>query len=344
MQVETIPVEQAVGRTLCHDVTSIIPGRFKGPLLRKGHVIQAGDLEALLQAGKQHVYVLQLAEDDVHEDAAGLRIARAAAGSGVRLAGPKEGRVNLIAEQAGLLQVHLERLEQLNALPDIVFATLPRHRMVAAGEVVAGTKVVPLVVSAELLQRAENVLQVGPIVQVAPWQAKSVGLVITGDEVHSGRVTDAFAPLLSTKLVGFGSSVCSVAFAPDNAERIAALIRQQLAAGAELILVTGGMSVDPDDVTPCAVRLAGAAVEQYGAPVLPGAMFLLAYHGEVPVLGVPACGIFFRTTVLDLVLPRLLAGERLSRPDIIGLAHGGLCRGCDPCHYPACSFGVGNRC
>lgn len=341
MQIQTIPVEQAVGKVLSHDVTRIAKDEFKGPLLRKGHIINADDVHGLKQAGKEHIFILELREDELHEDEAGIRLGRAAAGSGVHLIGPTEGRVNLVADRQGLLRVKTGLLEQVNALPDVVLATLPSLRLVAANEVVAGTRVIPLAVPLSRVSAAEEILRGEGLVSVTPLIRKRVGLVITGEEVYSGRIADAFAPVLREKLQSLGSVVQAVDFAPDEASHIARVITKHANDGAELILVTGGMSVDPDDVTPAAVRMAGAEVVQYGAPVLPGAMFMMAYLQDVPLLGVPACGMFFRTTVLDLILPRILAGDRITRRDIIGLAHGGLCRSCQPCHYPACSFGVG---
>lgn len=334
-------VQLAVGKVLSHDVTSIVKDQFKGPLLRKGHIISETDVDALRRAGKEHIFILELDDGEVHEDEAGLRLGIAAAGSGVRLVGPKESRVNLLASHPGLLKVKVDLLEQVNQLDDVVLATLPGNRVVAANEVVAGTKVIPLAVKETILMQAERLLQGQGLISVLPFRSWRVGLVITGEEVYSGLITDSFAPVLREKLSSFGSQVVAVDYAPDQCEVIAALIRKQIDRGAQLVLVTGGMSVDPDDVTPSAVRLTGADIVQYGAPVLPGAMFLIAYLGDVPILGVPACGMFFRITVLDLILPRLLAGEHITKRDLNRLAHGGLCAACNPCHYPHCSFGVG---
>lgn len=341
MRKEVVAVEAAVGHILCHDVTRIVPGEFKGPQFRKGHVIRDADVEPLRQAGKDHIFILELDQDDVHEDEAGLRLGRPAAGPGVRLAGPVESRVNLLAARPGLLKVDVARLEAVNSLPGVVLATLPSNTVVQEGEVVGGTKVIPLVIEERILAAAEAILSQGPVVQVRPFLPKRAGVIVTGGEIHRNQTRDAFAPLLREKLAAFGSDLAWLDFAPDEATAIAQLITGQAEAGAELILVTGGMSVDPDDVTPAGIALAGVEVVQYGAPVLPGAMFLLGYRADLPVLGVPACSMFFRVTILDLILPRLLAGERLSRRDILSLAHGGLCRSCQPCRFPACSFGSG---
>jgi len=341
MQAKTIDVADAVGKVLCHDVTKIVRGEFKGPAFRKGHVITEDDVGELLKLGKEKVYVLELEGDEVHEDEAGVRLGRAAAGPGITCSAPKESRVNLFADRAGLLKINVPALEAVNDLPEVILSTLPNNTPVAPGEMVAGTKVIPLVVKEAVVKAAEGVCAAcGGIVRVEPFQPLAVGIVVTGNEVYSGRIKDDFGPVLGKKAESFGSTVLAVEHAPDDAPAIARLINSLIARGARLVLVSGGMSVDPDDVTPQGIRLSGAAIEKYGSPVLPGAMFLLAYHGAVPVLGVPACGMFFRITVLDLVLPRLLTGERLTRRDITALAHGGLCRGCPECRYPRCSFGL----
>mgnify|MGYP005835318615 CR=1 FL=1 len=341
MQAKTIDVREAVGKVLCHDVTKIVRGEFKGPAFRKGHVIAAGDIPELLRLGKEKVFVLELEEGEVHEDEAGVRLGRAAAGPGISCAAPKESRVNLFADRAGLLKINIPALEAVNDLPEVILATLPNNTPVAPGEMVAGTKVIPLVVKEEVVREAEEIgASCGGIVRVEPFRSLAAGIIVNGNEICSGLVRDDFGPVLKQKVESYGSTVLALEHAPDDPAAIARLINGLIARGVRLVLVSGGMSVDPDDVTPQGIRLSGAVVEKYGSPVLPGAMFLLAYHGDVPVLGVPACGMFFRTTVLDLVLPRLLTGERLTRRDIVALAHGGLCRGCPECRYPRCSFGL----
>ena len=341
MRVQKIGVEEAVGRILSHDLTKIVPGEFKGVAFKKGHLITPEDVPILLQMGKDTVYALELAPDDVHEDDAGRRLGRAAAGDGVNCSEPRESRVNLFASRTGLLKIDLPALEAINELPGVVLSTLPNNMPVTAGDMLAGTKVIPLAVKESLVRAAEDIAALsGAVVAVLPYRVWDVGIVVTGNEVFHGRIEDRFGPVLCKKIESFGSRVLGLQYAPDDPELIARSIGEMIAAGADLVLVSGGMSVDPDDVTPQGISMAGADTEVYGAPVLPGGMFMLAYCGEVPVIGVPACGMFFRTTVLDLVLPRLLAGERLRRRDIIALGHGGLCRQCQDCHYPRCSFGL----
>jgi hypothetical protein len=341
LQVKALAVEDAVGTMVCHDLTRIVSGQFKGPLLRKGHVISPQDIPVLKQAGKNHISVIELEADDVHEDEAGLRLARAAAGPGTSLSGPMEGKVCLLAARKGLLKIDRALLNKINSVPDIAFATIPGNRLVSEGEVLAGTRVIPVAVKRSLIDQAEQVLNTGCLVEVKPLVLRKVGLIVTGDEVHSGLVPDAFAPRLRQKLQAFGATLTDVRFEPDDPQAIAAAIKKRVVQGDEVVLVTGGMSVDPDDATPEGIRLAGCRVVRYGAPVLPGSMFLMSYLKDTPVMGVPACGVYHETTVLDLVLPRVLAGEEISSEDISGLGYGGLCRACVTCEFPRCSFGTG---
>jgi molybdenum cofactor synthesis domain-containing protein len=239
------------------------------------------------------------------------------------------------------LKINVAALEEINDLPSVVLSTLPNNTPVAAGDLLAGTKVIPLAVKKEVVQAVEQIAaKLGGVVSVIEYRALDVGIIVTGNEVFHKRINDRFGPVLRDKVSSFGSRVLDFQYAPDDPERIAELIDGMIAAGAQLLLVSGGMSVDPDDVTPQGISLSGAEIEIYGAPVLPGAMFLLAYRGEVPIIGVPACGMYFHTTILDLVLPRLLAGERLTRRDIVSMGHGGLCRACPECRFPRCSFGL----
>lgn len=341
MRVSKIRTEEAVGQVLAHDLTRIVPGKFKGAAFKKGHCLVPEDIPELLRMGRDSIYVLELEPDEIHEDEAGTRLGRAAAGAGVTCSDPQESRVNLFASRSGLLKINVAALEEINDLPSVVLSTLPNNTPVAAGDLLAGTKVIPLAVKKEVVQAVEQIAaKLGGVVSVIEYRALDVGIIVTGNEVFHKRINDRFGPVLRDKVSSFGSRVLDFQYAPDDPERIAELIDGMIAAGAQLLLVSGGMSVDPDDVTPQGISLSGAEIEIYGAPVLPGAMFLLAYRGEVPIIGVPACGMYFHTTILDLVLPRLLAGERLTRRDIVSMGHGGLCRACPECRFPRCSFGL----
>ncbi|TEB15004.1 bifunctional molybdenum cofactor biosynthesis protein MoaC/MogA [Pelotomaculum sp. FP] len=344
MRLQTIKVEEAVGKVLSHDITKIVKGEAKGALYKKGHIIRREDVPELLRLGKENIYILDLESSDIHEDEAGIRLGKAVTGEGVTWSGPKESRVNMHAGCDGLLKINIPALEAINELPDVILSTLPNNTVVKEGELLAGTKVIPLVVPETTVTTAENICrQAGWVIKVLPFQKLRVGAVITGSEVYKRRIRDGFGPVIAEKVESFGSTMLGVDFAPDSVEIIAAKINKMASDGADIIFVTGGMSVDPDDVTPHAIRLAGAKVEKYGAAALPGAMFMLAYLGDIPVMGVPACGMFFKVTIVDLMLPRLLAGERVTRRDIVALACGGLCRACPECRYPNCTFGKGSH-
>ncbi len=334
--------KDAIGKVLSHDITRIVRGKCKGPAFKKGHVIREEDIPLLLDIGKEHVYFLELDADELHEDDAGLVLASAVAGEGLVMEGPSEGKVDLIASQPGLLKVDVQRLYKINQLPHVIMATLHTNSPVKKGDRVAGTRIIPLAVKEEILDEAKKIGSAGePLIRVLGYQPCKMGCLITGREVYDGRVEDAFTPVLREKAQAYGLAEPLIDYAPDDAATIAVKINMLLEQDCDLVVVTGGMSVDPDDVTPAGIRLSGAVVEKYGAPVLPGAMFLLAYRGRVPVVGLPACGMFFQTTVFDLMMPRLLVGERIGAADIAALGHGGFCRRCEQCLYPDCSFGKG---
>ncbi len=339
---KTVPVHEAEGMVLLHDLTQIVPGEFKGCAFKKGHIVTGDDIPRLLDMGKQHLFVCDLACGFVHEDDAAVRIAQAAAGDGVALQGPSEGKVELMATRPGLLKIDGALLDSINDASDVMFATIHSNQPVHAGKVLGGTRVIPLVVPQEEIGRIEAMCACrGPVVRVAPYRPLKVGVVTTGSEVRSGRIADKFGPIVRAKVEKYGGSVIRQALVSDSAEQVAAEIAGLIDEGADVIAVTGGMSVDPDDVSPLGIRLSGAEVVTYGAPTLPGAMFMLAYRAEVPVLGLPGCVMYNRISVFDLVLPRILAGERITRRDITRLAQGGLCLNCTDCRYPDCSFGKG---
>jgi molybdenum cofactor synthesis domain-containing protein len=340
---KVIPVANAVGTVLCHDITEIVIGKGKGPAFRKGHVVREEDIPRLRDIGKEHLYVWEAKEGSIHENEAAMRVAAAVAGPGLTLSEPREGKVRLEAEFAGLLKVRVETLTEINGIDQVCVATLHTNQIVPAGQTVAGCRVVPLVIAEEKVARVEAVARLAaPVVEVRPLRRLRVGIVTTGSEVYHGRIEDRFGPVLRAKIAALGSEELRQILAPDDMAQIAGAIRALLAEGAELILASGGMSVDPDDVTPAAIRAAGGRVEVYGTPVLPGSMFMLAYIGSVPVLGVPGCAMYHRTTVLDLVLPPILAGEEVSRGEIAKFGHGGLCLQCEECRYPGCAFGKGS--
>ena len=334
-----VSVYDAIGMVLAHDLTQILPGEFKGSKFKKGHVVVPEDIEVMLSMGKRHLFVVDKEDTDIHEDEAAMRIATAAAGKGIKLVAPGEGKIELVAEYDGLLKINTAMLNQLIDQDEIMFASIHENQLVKKGQKVAGTRVIPLFVNESIVLGAEKVCQAGHMVEVLPLKQMKIGVVTTGNEVYTGKIKDAFGPVLVKKFGDLGSIVMKQVFADDDENMIADCIKQLIAEGADMIGVTGGMSVDPDDKTPTGIRAAGGHIITYGAPVLPGAMFMLAYIGNVPVVGLPGCVMYSRVSIFDLIVPRILAGEIPTRTDIKKLAHGGLCQNCEVCTYPNCGFG-----
>lgn len=337
-----IPVEDAVGMVLAHDMTEIIPGKSKGAAFKKGHIIKEEDIPRLLNMGKEHIYIIEFKEGELHENEAAIRMAKAAAGQGIELSTPSEGKVNLTSAHPGLLKVKFIPLEEINSIDEIMFATLHTNQFITENTKIAGTRIIPLVINEEKIKAVEKIAKDNwPIVEVIPLRKLKVGIVTTGNEVFCKRIEDKFGPVLNEKFKELGCSVIRQIFSRDDSDMIAESIKTLIRDGADIIAVTGGMSVDPDDVTPAGIKKSGATVISYGAPTLPGAMFLLSYIGNVPVLGIPGCVMYSKRTVFDLIVPRLVAGEMLSKKDIAKLGHGGLCSECKICRFPNCGFGKG---
>lgn len=336
-----VPVEQAVGMILPHDITEIVKDEKKGAAFRKGHIIRPEDIDHLKRLGKEHIYVLSLEPSEIHENEAAATLAAVLAGRGIEYAdNPEEGKIALKAGRDGLLRINKEALFRINMLGEVMCSTLHDNTPVKKGETVAATRLIPLVAPRQLIAEVEEIALSGPrVVEVLPLARVKIGLVITGNEVFYGRIKDRFEEVLRAKAESLGSEILVVRFAPDEKEAIAGEIGYCLAQGADLIVTSGGMSVDPDDVTREAIVLAGATDVVYGTPVLPGAMFLCGRIGERPVLGLPACGMYHKITVFDLVLPRILTGQKIGRRELAELGHGGLCRNCQTCQYPVCNFG-----
>lgn len=342
--IKTIKLKDAVGTKLAHDITEIRPGEFKGAAFNKGHTVCNEDLCRLQKLGKNHLYIIDLDDDEIHENEAAAIMAGSLAGDGVGWKNePREGKIGLKAERDGLLTVNTSALAAFNMIEDVMCATLHNHTLVKAGDLVAATRAIPLVMKRASIERAAAIAgQNGGVVSVHHLRHGKAGLIITGNEVYHGLIEDRFAPILTRKLTDLNCEVDRISFAPDNTEIIRQAICAHIERGCDLILLSGGMSVDPDDVTRKGIRLAGADEIHYGASALPGAMFLVAYIDNVPLIGVPACGLHHPVTVLDLVLPRILSGEHIGKKELAFLGHGGLCRDCDECSYPHCPFGKGN--
>jgi molybdenum cofactor synthesis domain-containing protein len=325
-KLKEVPVREAVGMMLPHDMTQILPGEFKGRLFKKGHVITEADIEPLLSIGKEHIYVLEMPEGYIHEDDAGTRIARAVSGDGLTLTEPYEGKVSMKATRLGLAKINEEAVHAINALEGIALSTIYSDQVVQPGQTVAATRIIPLIMEEAQIVRLEELAKgfSGPIVQVKPFFEKKVGLVTTGGEVYSGRIADKFGPVIRAKVEALGSRVTEQRFAPDDKDMIEREITRFLEEGVDLVLVTGGMSVDPDDRTPGAIAGVGAEVVRYGTPMLPGSMLMVAYKGDVPILGLPGAVMHEPFTSFDVFLPRILAGERIVESDMTRLGYGGL--------------------
>ncbi len=336
-----IKTQEAVGHVLCHDLTQIIPGEFKGARFRKGHVVTEEDIPVLLSMGKENLYVWELHPGMLHEDDAAMRLCGLSMGQNIRRTEDiKEGKIELFAECDGYFTVDAEKLNAVNSVPDVMLATRKGGTAVKAGDKLAGMRVIPLVVSETTLKEAEEAAGAAPLLNVLPFKLKTAGIVTTGSEVKKGLIEDKFTPAVKRKLEAVGIETVAQIFSGDGVENVAIAINQVRAKGVDLVLCTGGMSVDPDDNTPGGIKAAGAEIVTYGAPVLPGAMFLLGYFSDgTPVMGLPGCVMFAGATVFDLVLPPVAAGVPVSRSDIVALGNGGLCLGCKPCHWPDCPFG-----
>ncbi len=388
-EVKTIPVTDAVGTVLAHDITEIRPGEFKGRAFKKGHVVRQEDVCHLQRLGKEHLFVLHVGDDEMHEDDAALALSRALMGHGVSIQGePREGKINIVADRDGLLRINKEALLRFNMLGEVMCATLHNNTVVKKDQIVGGTRAIPLVVKKKIVEEAVRIAEgsrgqgvkgssektnhslepsnprilessQGGVIEVREIRKPRVGVVITGNEVYYGRVKDAFASIIREKVAAFHGEIVGIYYTPDDGRCIEERLEELVAAGADLLLVTGGMSVDPDDVTRFAIRNLGATGVTYGSAVLPGAMFLVAYlergvrdlglgvskepipnpQSPITILGIPACGMYHKTTALDLILPRALAGETIGRRELAELGHGGLCLNCKECRYPVCPFG-----
>ncbi len=334
-----IKTTDAVGQVLCHDVTRIIPGVEKGPAFRKGHIIQPEDIPVLLSIGKENLYVWEKKPGILHEDEAAALLYHAAAGANIHGTEAKEGKIELIADCDGLLKINRKGLVAVNRLPQMMIATIRGDMPVKKGARLAGTRIIPLVIEQEKMDEMQQAAGSEPLLNVLPFKPKRCAVLTTGSEVFKGRIKDSFTPILETKLAEYGCKIDFHRVLDDDPAGITAAILEAKDAGCELIFCTGGMSVDPDDRTPLAIKNTGADIISYGAPVLPGAMFLLSYLDGVPVCGLPGCVMYAKRTIFDLIFPRLLADDPVTSEDLAELGEGGFCLGCGNCTWPNCGFG-----
>ena len=335
-----IRTEEAVGHVLCHDMTQIIPGQYKDARFRKGHIVTAEDVPVLLAMGKENLYVWEKTEGMLHENEAAERLAALCRNQHMIATPVKEGKIELKAEIPGLFRVDSKRLRAVNAIDELMIATRHGNVPVRPGDKLCGTRCIPLVIDEQKLIAAEKAVGDKPILELLPYKLKKAGVITTGSEVFHGRIQDAFTPAVVKKLNTYGIEMTEHVTVDDGLENIRAAITEMRTKDVELILCTGGMSVDPDDNTPGAIRRSGAQIVTYGAPVLPGAMFLLGYYEDgMPVMGLPGCVMYAKATIFDLALPRIAAGVEMTRDDFVDMGEGGLCLGCEACHYPVCPFG-----
>ena len=337
-----VKTQDAVGHVLCHDMTQIIPGVTKDARFRKGHVVTEEDIPVLLSMGKENLYIWEKVPGMLHEDEAAQRLRAICQGENMHPTAVKEGKIELIADCDGLFQVDVDRLRQVNQMDELMIATRHTNTPVKKGDKLAGTRVIPLVIREEKVAAAERAAGDTPLLAVLPYKLRTAGVVTTGSEVSKGLIQDQFTPVVADKLARCGIQVTVHHLPGDDREAITAAVLDCREKGVDLILCTGGMSVDPDDRTPGAIRDAGVEVVSYGAPVLPGAMFLMGYFPDgTPVMGLPGCVMYAKATIFDLLLPRVAAGVAIDRATISDMGHGGLCLGCGECRYPICPFGKG---
>ena len=339
-----IKTQDAVGSVLCHDLTQIIKGVTKDAVFRKGHIVQPEDIPVLLSIGKEHLYVWEADENMLHENDAARILCDICKNDNMLVSEVKEGKIELSAACEGLFKVDSKRLQLVNSFGQMMIATRHGNTPVRKGDKLAGTRIIPLVIEKEKMYTVQELCGEEPILKLMPYKLKKAAVIATGSEVFTGRIKDTFTPVIEEKLSDYGVEVIYKQVLGDDPEAVTAAIKTAIyGKGAELVCCTGGMSVDPDDRTPLAIKNTGAEIISYGAPVLPGAMFLLAYYGEnrVPVMGLPGCVMYSKRTIFDLVLPRVIACDPVRADELAQLGEGGLCLNCKICTYPACGFGKG---
>ena len=333
-----INVENAVGMELCHDITEMKDG-FKGAAFKRGHIIQEADIPHLLDIGKRTIFVWEADAGEIHEDDCARRMAAMAPVAGAHYTEPSEGKVLLFADQRGMFRVNRELLRKIDSIGDITICTLPDHYPVEVGARLASMRIVPLVTKEAQILEAERLCAEEKLLELLPYRNKKLGVVITGSEVYTGRIKDKFEPVVRAKMKQYPCEIVGVTICDDDLDMIVGAAKRHLEKGADFLIFTGGMSVDPDDLTPTAVRQLGADIVTHGVPSQPGNMTLVAYLGDIPVLGVPGAAISLPTTIFDVLLPQIFAGERITKEELTNLADGGLCQMCKVCHWPNCTFG-----
>ena len=340
-----IKTSEAVGHVLCHDITQIIKDKVKGVAFKKGHVVTEEDVDVLLSLGKDHLYVWEKKEGILHENEAAQVLRDICINDYMEESDVKEGKIEIFAGIDGLLKIDVDKLRKVNSLGEMMIATRHQNFPVKKGDKLAGTRIIPLIIEEEKMNKVKELCGDNPILSIKPFVHKKVGIVTTGNEVFYGRIKDTFGPVIKNKVNEFDVDIVGQTIINDDPLKITNAILNFINNDADLVLCTGGMSVDPDDKTPKAIKDTGADIVSYGAPVLPGAMMLLSYYkkGEkiIPIVGLPGCVMYARRTIFDLILPRLMSDEIISKEDLSSLGLGGLCLNCEICNYPNCGFGKG---
>lgn len=340
-----VRIEDAIGLPICHDMTRVVPGEFKGVAFKKGHIITENDINELKKIGKEHVYVDEIPEGYIHENECAERISRAVCDKeSFIFTDVAEGKVNIKANRDGLLKVNKERLFEINNIEHVTVSTKYDDIVVRRGDVVASDRIIPLYTKESNIEKVEKVCyEEGKVIEIKPFIKQKVHLVITGNEVYKGLIKDRFYDALEPKMKEYGCEIANVAKAPDDKEMIKNEIQKAYDDGAEIIICTGGMSVDEDDLTPIAIKELIDELIIHGTPVQPGNMFLLGYKGNVPIMGVPGAVMFYPYTIFDIAFPKVACKEKITKDFFINLGFGGLCHFCKECHYPNCTFLKGRR-
>ena len=338
-----IKTVDAAGHVLSHDITQIIKDERKGVLFKKGHIIREEDIPKLLSLGKEHIYILEKEEGMLHENEAAEILYKICANNHMKPTEVSEGKIEIIADADGLFKLDVERLNKINSLGEMMIATRHGNTAVKRGDKLAGTRVIPLIIEEEKMKKAREIGGGKPLMEIMPFKHKRVGIVTTGSEVFSGRIKDTFRPVIIEKFSEFDAEILGQKIVDDSRKGITEAVLSFIEQGADIVVCTGGMSVDPDDNTPGAIKDTGAEIISYGAPVLPGAMLLVSYYDKegrkIPVIGLPGCVMYAKRTIFDLILPRIMADDLIEKSDIDRLGQGGLCLNCDICTYPNCGFG-----
>ncbi|MCI6738589.1 MAG: molybdopterin-binding protein [Intestinibacter sp.] len=342
-----VKTQDAVGHVLCHDIVQIIKDVKKDTAFRKGHIVTEEDIPVLLSLGKDNLYIWEKTEGILHENEAAEYLRDICLNENMTETPVKEGKIEIIADADGLLKIDVDRLKAVNSLGEMMIATRHTNTMVKKGDKLAGTRIIPLLIEQEKMEKAKEVAGDKPILSLLPYKKKKVGIVTTGNEVYYGRIKDTFGPVVMDKVKAFDADIMGQVIVNDDMEKITNAVLDYIDQGAELVLCTGGMSVDPDDKTPGAIKATGARIVSYGAPVLPGAMLLIAYYEkdgkQVPIVGLPGCVMYAARTIFDLVLPRIMADDMITADDLADLGLGGLCLNCKVCTFPNCGFGKGAK-